>query len=293
MKYKYGIVINQNSGSVTPKLRKDLEHALEDSKLDYEIRFVDGKDMSKVAESLIKSGCAALAAGGGDGSMAPIAAIAAAHSIPFGALPFGTLNHFAKDMKIPTDIAELVEMLSAGKTRKVDYATVNNYPFLNNSSIGIYPELVFRREEREKRLGKWPAAALSLADIFRKPLKCYTLTIVQDGVEATVKTPFVFVGNNDYGIDSLGINRRDSLDKGHLCLYVYKGESRKRLLWQLTRSIVGRPTTGTLTVTYPKKIVIRSSQHKFALSFDGEAIKEPSPLRYEIKSRKLTVIVPK
>ncbi len=293
MSYKYGIIINQNSGSVTPKLRAEIEGALKKSKLDYELQFVNGKDMSKMAKIFAKSGCTALVGGGGDGSMAPIAAIAAENNIPFGAFPFGTLNHFAKDMNIPTDIADLVEMLGNENIRQVDYATVNKFTFLNNSSIGIYPELVFKREEREKKIGKWPAAALSLAGIFRKPLKCYTLTIIQDGKETTVKTPFVFIGNNDYGIDSFGINRRDALDKGHLCMYVYKGESRKRLIWQLLRSIAGRPATGRLKATYPKKIIIKSSEPNFALAFDGEAVKESSPLTYEIQIKKLTVIVPK
>jgi diacylglycerol kinase family enzyme len=293
MKYKYGIVINQNSGSVTPNLREDLELTLENSTLDYELKFVDGKEMSSTAESLVKAGCTALAAGGGDGSMAPIAAIAANHNIPFAALPFGTLNHFAKDMQIPTDLIDLVEMLSDGKTKNIDYATVNNHPFLNNSSIGIYPELVIRREDREQKIGKWPAAALSFAEIFHKPLRAYSLTIIQDGVTSNVRSPFVFVGNNDYGIDSLGINSRSSLEQGHLCLYIYRGESRGQLLWQLIRSIFGRPANTILKATHPKEVIIKSNHGKFALSFDGEAIEESSPLKFQIHTKKLSVIVPK
>ena len=86
-------------------------------------------NMATTAQRLFGSGCNALIAGGGDGSM--------------------------------------------GAMTDIDYASVNTKVFFNNSSIGIYPELVFRREDREARLGKWPAAALSLLDIQRKPLRCF------------------------------------------------------------------------------------------------------------------------
>ena len=75
-------------------------------------------------------------------------------------LPLGTLNHFAKDLGIPLE-------LDAGGRRDrrrprrgaVDVGEVNGRIFINNSSLGLYPDIVRDRERQQKRLGrgKWPA----------------------------------------------------------------------------------------------------------------------------------------
>ncbi|MEO7617589.1 MAG: diacylglycerol kinase family protein [Candidatus Saccharibacteria bacterium] len=289
---RYGIVVNQNSGSVTDNMREDFVATLEASKLDYHIEFVEGDAMLVAAQKLLKQGCTALVAGGGDGSLGQIAGFAASKGIPFAALPFGTLNHFAKDIGLPSDHAALIQILEVEKTKQIDFATAGDKVFLNNSSIGIYPELVFRREDREQRIGKWPAAALSLIDIIRKPLNCVSLTITHDGDELTVKTPFVFIGNNDYGFDSFGVNKRDKLDAGSLSLCIFRGQSRPLLIWHLLRSAFGRPSKGVLDCYSAKNIVIVSAQEILDITFDGEITQQQSPIHYSIHKKALTIIAP-
>lgn len=293
MTFKYGIVINKNSGSVTQSLHKDLTKALKDSNLDFVIKFVAGKDLAKIAQECIDDGCTAIVAGGGDGTLGSIASIAADAKIPFAVFPFGTLNHFAKDLGIPTDHTELIKMLEVGHTDKIDFGTVNDQPFLNNSSIGLYPELVIRREDREKKMGKWPAAVVSFIELWRQPLQCFELKININNKTHKVFTPFVFIGNNDYGLDKFGINRRDALDKGHLCIYIFKGERRRWLLWHAIRSVFGKPSDENLIRFESERIIIESKTPVFGVSIDGEAIELSTPLTYGIKKSKLTVIVPK
>ncbi len=249
--------------------------------------------MAETAKSLLKSGCTAIVAGGGDGSLGPIAALAAASKVPFAALPFGTLNHFAKDLGIPTDHAALVDMLQDEHTKKIDYATVNDHTFLNNSSLGLYPKLVFRREEREERMCKWPAAFISMLGLMRKPLSTYRLDLTVESVQGSVKTPFVFIGNNDYGFDKFGINRRESLEAGKLNLCIYHGSSRGELLWQFIRAVFGKPSPDTMNSTFATEVTIQSTQSTLGISLDGEAFKESMPLRYRIHPKALTVIIPK
>ena len=59
-----------------------------------------------------------------------------------GVLPLGTLNHFARDAGIPLDLEEAVAAIAGGRTRQVDVAEVNGRIFINNSAVGLYPELV-------------------------------------------------------------------------------------------------------------------------------------------------------
>ncbi len=53
-------------------------------------------------------GADALGMAGGDGSLATVAAVAAAHGLPFVCVPVGTRNHFALDLGVDrTDVPGL------------------------------------------------------------------------------------------------------------------------------------------------------------------------------------------
>jgi diacylglycerol kinase family enzyme len=62
-------------------------------------------------------------------------------------LPLGTLNHFAKDLKIPLEVEEAARNICEGHAVLVDVGEVNGRVFINNSSLGLYPHIV--RQQRE------------------------------------------------------------------------------------------------------------------------------------------------
>jgi diacylglycerol kinase family enzyme len=75
-----------------------------------------------------------------------------------GVLPLGTLNHFAKDLKIPLELESAVATVLTGRVVRIDVGEVNVHLFVNNSSLGIYPWIVREREtEQRKGYGKWQA----------------------------------------------------------------------------------------------------------------------------------------
>jgi diacylglycerol kinase family enzyme len=78
-----------------------------------------------------------------------------------GVLPLGTLNHFAKDAGIPVALREAIDVVVAGRTARVDVGTVNDRLFVNNSSIGIYPDIVEQRDAlRRQGHHKWTGFAM-------------------------------------------------------------------------------------------------------------------------------------
>jgi diacylglycerol kinase family enzyme len=60
------------------------------------------------AEQAVAEGAATVVAGGGDGTINAVASVLAGTPVRLGVLPLGTLNHFAKDLKIPLDLDEAV-----------------------------------------------------------------------------------------------------------------------------------------------------------------------------------------
>ena len=156
--------------------------------------------MTAAARRALADGAEAVVAGGGDGTINAVASVLAGSGVAFGVLPLGTLNHFAKDLGIPLALDEAVRNVAEGKPMQVDVGQVNERIFLNNSSLGLYPDIVRDREKQQRRLGrgKWPAAAwATIAALRRYPFLSVRLTI--DGAQHARSTPFVFIGSEPPG----------------------------------------------------------------------------------------------
>src|SRR6478672_11346360 len=102
-----------------------------------------GQDLDALAREAVAAGADALGMAGGDGSLAVVAAVAAAHGIPFVCVPAGTHNHFALDVGVDRhDVIGALDALTDGVERQIDMAEVDGRAFLNNASLGIYGDAV-------------------------------------------------------------------------------------------------------------------------------------------------------
>src|SRR5687767_8544296 len=214
------VIINAASGSV---LGDETAHSLRD-------RFIacglpakihlskDGRDIEVLAKEAVEK-ADLIVAGGGDGTISTVAIEVAKAGKTLGVLPLGTLNNFSKDLGIPQTLPGAVETIAGGEVKTIDLAEVNGRTFINNSSIGLYPQIVLRRVEQQRLgRGKWHAAFWAALQMFRiSPF--LKVRIEVDGKTFLRKTPFVFVGNNEYEMDFYNIGRRVALDEGELSVY--------------------------------------------------------------------------
>ena len=106
----------------------------------------DGGEVTELARRALTNGARAVVAGGGDGTVGSVAGALAGTDRPLGVLPLGTLNHFAKDLRIPLGLEEAARNVCEGREARVDVGEVNGQVFVNNSSLGLYPRIVRRRE---------------------------------------------------------------------------------------------------------------------------------------------------
>ena len=232
--------------------------------------------------------------GGGDGTIRTFAGVFAGTGIPLGVLPLGTLNHFARDLGIPVELAAAASTIGAFRTRTVDLGEVNGAIFINNSSIGIYPYLVIDRERQRASAGrrKWTAMALALLRAFRRfPRR--RLTVIAEGMERRYRTPCLFVGNNEYDMNFFSLGRRHQLDAGKLHLYVARPPTKWGFVWFVLRAIfgdAGRMRDLDQVQTSSAEITSRASRLFVAL--DGEVETMSTPLAYRSRPGALTVIAP-
>jgi diacylglycerol kinase family enzyme len=296
------VLLNASAGTLEARggksLRDALASAFEQHRLSATLEFLTGPDLRAAAERAAQrvkdQDFDALVIGGGDGSIRTVAHVLAETSIPLGILPLGTLNHFAGDLGIPTDLEEAIALIAAGETRYVDVGEVNGETFINNSSIGLYPSLVLERERKRRRegLSKWPAMILAGFRVLRH-LPVRRLSIATEGSTEPCRSPSVFLGNNEYSLTTPAFGRRERLDGGELCIYVAKAVSQLALLRLVWRAIFGRldPQHDLQAMTV-RKAEIRSRSSRLLVALDGEVEVLRPPLHYRTRPGALRVFVP-
>ena len=254
----------------------------------------DGEQIRAAVQSALAQGCEAVVAGGGDGTLNAVASCLVGKPVVFGVLPLGTLNHFAKDLGLPLDPQEALQCIAAGHTIQVDVAEVNGHYFLNNSSIGLYVDLVRDREQQQMRLGrgKWAAFAWALVGALRR-YPFMTVQLLVDGKAYVHRTPFVFVGNNVYCTEGLQIGQRARLTEGQLSMYVAERAGRWRLFHLGLRGLAGKlRQERDFREFTASDLVVRTSHRSLHVATDGETRRLDTPLHYRIHPGALRVFVP-
>jgi diacylglycerol kinase family enzyme len=212
-----------------------------------------------------------------------------------GVLPMGTLNHFAKDLRIPADVAEAARVIADGHIQCVDLGRVNGQVFINNSSLGVYARALVNRDATRSQWGlsKWQAMAIAaLRTFWRAPMVHVRLDV--DGEAEELKTPLVFVGNNRYRLDRLRIGGRDRLDEGVLSVYVARTSSRWGMLKLAIRGVMGQleQARDFQTMFAREVTIVTRHKKKLHVAADGELRRMESPLRYASWPGALRVFAP-
>jgi diacylglycerol kinase family enzyme len=292
------VIINAGSGGGTEDeaLMDNVCGLFDEHDIKADVRLAkDGEELVKLAAGAAASDCEVIVAGGGDGTISAVAAEAINAGKILGVLPLGTLNHFSRDLQIPQTIAEAVKTIAEGTIKEIDVGEVNGQIFLNNSSIGLYPRIVHKREQQQHRLGrgKWPAAFWATVMILRRhPFLDLKLRIGDEVLRR--KTPMVFIGNNEYEMEGFNVGRRASLDGGKLSLYILHRTGRWGLFMLAVRTLFGKLRQArefeALEVE-ECEIETRGSHNGLLVAFDGEVTAMRAPLEYKIRARALKVIV--
>ncbi|WP_078315515.1 bifunctional phosphatase PAP2/diacylglycerol kinase family protein [Mycobacterium sp. D16Q16] len=200
------LVVNPASGDGTgqrilDQVRKALPRA--------EIVELD-KDDDVIAVMRGASGRAeVLAVGGGDGTVACAAGVAAQTDTPLAVFPGGTFNHFAKDIGCDS-VAKTVDAIRRGSVSRVDLVYLNEKQVvINTASIGSYPKFVQVREKLERRIGKPLAAVYAMLHMLRRD---HPVRIRFDN--KTIQTSLFFLGNSVYLPSGFAPSLRSRLDDG-------------------------------------------------------------------------------
>jgi diacylglycerol kinase family enzyme len=258
------LLVNPRSGSGVPTADELAQAARERGVEPHLLR--PGEDVAELARG---ADADVLGVAGGDGSLAPVASVAIERDLPFVCVPFGTRNHFARDLGLDRhDPVAALDAFVSGRERRVDVGRAGERAFLNNVSLGLYARLVHRRE-RHRRRRELLARTRALLILLQRP---HPIRVAVDGERITAR--IVLVANNHYQLDLFSIGERTELDEGRLFLYAANGlfpgawEERSALRFEL------------------------DAQGPVRAAIDGEPDVLDTPIEFRIEPGALRVLVP-
>jgi diacylglycerol kinase family enzyme len=287
------VILNQKSGHARGKTQ-EIEQLFRQAGVEaHIIPITPGSDACELARHAVADSRGTVVAAGGDGTVNAVASAVVGTDSILGVLPVGTLNHFAKDLKIPLDLLGAVRVIAAGHHSKVDTGEVNGKTFVNNSSLGIYPNIVSERQRLQQHgLHKWVSLVIATCKTMAR-IPHLTVTVRVDTKGETRRTSFVFIGNNEYIVEGPELGRRKRLDAGYLAVYIAPRLTRLGLLRLTRAAIVGklRDFSGW-EILRVEELSIASRRKQVKVSYDGEVSTFHGPLHYRVRPASLNVDVP-
>lgn len=283
-----GIAVNTLGGSYADETAEALQKVFPKA---YIKEIAPEEDVAAGIEAVAtRPGVVALGVWGGDGTVGTAAAAAVEHSLPLLVLPGGTLNHFARDAGTGT-LKAAIDAAAKGEAARADIGHVSverglpdspeklELSMLNTASIGLYPNLVRRREQLQPALGKPLAGVVAM---FRTFAAGTPSTLVVDGVRH--KLWILYVGRGRYYPRDHAPLVRPVLDDGVLDLRMITADesfARLRLLWSV---LTGTVATSRIThLREASRIRVEPGDTTMVLAVDGEVMPGVRAVEFSVK----------
>lgn len=294
---RVSVILNAGSGHrLQHEAAERLKPLLQRQGIENPVHIVHhGRDICASARAALRRGSEVVIAGGGDGTLSAVASVLAGTGCAMGVLPLGTFNYFARSLRIPLELEDALQVCLEGKIHQATMGEINGRMFLNNASLGLYPEVLSMREETYRRWGRtqWNAYGSVLLTIVRKHAHLHARVVVE-GREQCLRTPLIFVANNKFQIDSFKLLGSGCMEGGMMPLYVVPSVSRiglLRLAWRMMRRCLN-PEEDFRAVCIDEATI--ETRRKFLqVACDGENERMRSPFRLRLHQNALRVLVPR
>jgi diacylglycerol kinase family enzyme len=259
----------------------------------FDLRELQPEELKGGLLAAVRSGARRVMICGGDGSIAVAAGALAGTGVELAILPGGTLNHFARDHGIPTDLPAALETALGRRTATVDVGEVNGRVFLNTLSVGSYVRFVRRRERLERwtgyKLASFVAGLAVLAD-----LRGYSLELEIAGTTQRYSTPLVFIGVGERDLSLPKLGRRREGGTAGLHAMIVTSRARARLvtltLAAAARGVEIASRTPTLDAFLVNRCRVELSRQRATVAVDGELVHLETPLQLQLLAEALTIV---
>ena len=240
------------------------------------IKFTEGPgDAEAKAERAVQQGFQTIVAAGGDGTINEVVNGLEDAPVHLGILPIGSVNVFAMELGIPSNIDAAWKIIQGGKIRLIDQAMANGHRFVQLAGVGLDAEIVERTDWNSKKmLGPLSYVLTATQVIHQKPPK---LRILADD-DKVYRGSFVLLGNGRYYGGPFEIFKDAKLDDGLLDVCVFEQMSPLALIRYLQGIMTGSHTRFDDVKHFKARRILIDSDDRVPVEVDGELLGE-LPLR--------------
>ena len=297
------IVMNARSGKGDAnEARQQMEAVFNEAGQAHEFLLVDRPDripaMAEQAVAKAREQGGAVIAAGGDGTINSVAHAVLSHELPFGILPQGTFNYSGRAHGIPLAAAEAARVLLEPTFKPIQVGVVNDRIFLVNASLGLYPQLLQDREEVKAQFGRTRTIAL-LAGLrtLMQEHRQLSLEIEHDRERELVRTPTLFVGNNPFQLEKIGLPEAEDVQRRKLAAVTVRAQKPSSLLWLALRGALGQlgDASNVRDFSFRQMTVnpwLGGSHRPIKVAIDGEVVQMRGPLKFSVAPQPLWLLTP-
>jgi diacylglycerol kinase family enzyme len=281
------------SNTVNAFSRDALLQSLRTSGMTYEVVETNA-GLDTAIRNRLAEGWDGVVAAGGDGMVAAVAHTLIGTGTPLGILPLGTGNLVARELGIPLEIADAVNLLAENPKRKaIDAMRIAGKTYLLNAGVGVNAEVI----DETSRLGKslfGRSAYIGTAVWKTLQAKTHKIEITIDGETHTHNATDVLISNCGILARALFPNGPDiRADDGLLDIGVVRMKSPLEYPWYYLLRWIAPKQVNTINIeTTAKKSIIIRCDKPIVVQADGDVI-GTTPVEIELLPLAVTVFVPR
>lgn len=241
-----------------------------------------------LAARAVAEGYRTIVAAGGDGTVNDVVNGIAGTEASLGVLPIGTMNVFAAELGIPSDLERAWDVIESAHTRQVDLVRANERYFVQLAGVGLDAQVVEETTwEAKKKLGPLSYLISAAQIASRKPPR---LIVETEG--RTSEGSFVLVGNGRLYGGPFAFFKHARIDDDVLDVLIFKNLGYLDIARYLATMFVGTHTQLADVEYFQTRQATVRSDSAVPVEVDGEVIGQ-LPVTFRISSRKLSVLAPK
>ncbi len=284
-------VINPIAGDIEKvELEEEIIEKCKEHLINCDIYRTTGQnDKEEIKSKLDATKYDAAFAVGGDGTVNLLGTLLIGTDTPLGIVPLGSGNGLSKDLNIPQDTEDALELIHSHQVREIDTITLNGVPSIHLSDLGFNALVVKQFSEGETR-GPGSYAWIALQEYLSYEPKRYRIETDAENYEG--EAFMVTIANANAFGSNASINPNGILNDGRfeICLIEpFPKTAGLGILYKLyTDSIDDSVFTRKISC---RKATIHNLDHE-VVHVDGEPVNMDEIIHVEMREKSLKVILP-
>jgi len=293
---KYFLIVNLIAGhgrckELFPKVKAELDRR----GIDYDLHFTNEPlEATDVVQLVIDAGFTYIVAMGGDGTINEVAngIVTSEASLPLAVIPAGSGNDFSRMSGIPIEPMRAIDLLLAGRERKIDlgYIVGDRY-FVNGLGIGIDAQVARDVLQMERLRGVPAYLYAAIREVFR--FKAFPVTLEGEGWSEEHTCISLGLANGKYCGGGFKLAPQAEIDDGLLDIAVIEDFPKLERLIRLPQARKGNHLRLAKVHYRQERTVTISSSTKLIAHIDGEQYRLPDDsFKVTVVPKALDVITP-